>query len=127
MEFTFDINTDFKTDFKTAVTHIVRQDIEDQAEKNRLIKEVTDAYIAATGERPEPTELDELASWAYFGYKGLTDRKKIEIKVTLSGEYKKARAEGICGYCGGEIAEEHRAHFHREHIVICGKCKKEGV
>jgi hypothetical protein len=123
--YTFDTSSDYKTLFKTAVTHIVRQDIEDIAEKNRLITEVTDAYIAATGERPEVSELDELASWAYFGYKGLTDRKKIEIKVTLSGEYKKAREEGICGYCGNGLGE--RAHFHREHIVVCGSCKKEGV
>jgi hypothetical protein len=115
----------YKNEFRTAVTHIVRQDIEDQAKKNRLITEVTDAYIAATGERPEPSELDELASWAYFGYKGLTDRKKIEIKVTLGGEYRKAREEGICGYCGDETGA--RAHFHREHIVVCESCKKEGV
>jgi hypothetical protein len=123
--YTFDTSSDYKTAFKVAVTNIVRQDIEDIAKKNQLITEVTDAYIAATGERPEVSELDELASWAYFGYKGLTDRKKIEIKVTLSGEYKKAREEGVCGYCGNRLGE--RTHFHREHIVVCGSCKKEGV
>lgn len=127
MEFIFSKESDHKTEFKNAVTRIVRQDNEDQAEKNRLIQCVTDAYIAATGERPEPSELDELSSWAYFGYKGLTERKKREVKISLQGEYRQARSEGVCAYCGDVINDGQRAHFHREYIVICGNCKKEGV
>jgi hypothetical protein len=72
--------TDYKTEFKNAVIRIVRQDIEDATVKNTLVQEVTDAYTAATGERPDPRELDELASWLIFGRKGLSQRKKIEIK-----------------------------------------------
>ncbi|MBW3113506.1 hypothetical protein KYJ26_16755 [Bacillus sp. MCCB 382] len=72
--------TDYKTEFKNAVIRIVRQDIEDASVKNTLVQEVTDAYTAATGERPDPRELDELASWLIFGRKGLSQRKKIEIK-----------------------------------------------
>jgi hypothetical protein len=74
------------TDFKTAVTRIVRQDIEDINVKNKLIQEVTDAYTAATGKRPDPREMDELASWLIFGRKGLSQRKKIEIKAYEEAE-----------------------------------------
>jgi DNA-directed RNA polymerase subunit RPC12/RpoP len=124
---TYTFSANHKEEFKMAVCNIVRRDVKEMAEKNRLITEVTDAYIYATGERPENSELDELSSWAYFGYKGLTNRKKTEIKVSLSTEYKKARAEGRCNYCGSKIPEGNKAHFDREYIVICGKCKKEGV
>lgn len=85
-EFTFDINSDYKTDFKNAVTRIVRQDSEDHAEKNRIVKGVTDAYISETGERPEHREMDELSSWLIFGKKGVSVRKKMEIKALEEAE-----------------------------------------
>lgn len=78
--------TDYKTEFKNAVTRIVRQDIEDLSVKNTLVQEVTDAYTAATGERPDPREMDELASWLIFGRKGLSQRKRIEIKAYEEAE-----------------------------------------
>lgn len=77
---------DYKTEFKNAVTRIVRQDHEGKAEKNRIVKEVTDAYIAATGERPESRELDDLSSWLIFGRKGVSVRKKMEIKSLEEAE-----------------------------------------
>lgn len=86
MEFTFDKDTDYKSDFKNAVTRIVRQDHEDFTEKRRLIQEAADAYIAATGERPESRELDDLASWLIFGRKGVSVRKKMEIKSLEEAE-----------------------------------------
>lgn len=124
---TFDFTGDFKTKFKEASTRIVRQDIENQTEKNRLIQDVTDAYIAATGERPESRELDELASWAYFGYKGLTENKRGEVKVSLHGEYVKARRENACGYCGKELIQGEKAKFDREYLVLCKTCSDSGV
>lgn len=86
MTFTFSKNTDYKTDFKVAVTRIVRQDTEDLAAKNAIIQEVTDAYTAATEERPDMRELDELSSWLIFGKKGVSQRKKIEIKALEEAE-----------------------------------------
>lgn len=83
--------TDYKTEFKNAVTRIVRQEIEDAAVKNRMVQGVTDAYTAATGERPDHREMDELASWLIFGRKGLSQRKKIEIK-----SYEEAEKNGRC-------------------------------
>jgi hypothetical protein len=77
---------DYKAEFNTAVTRIVRQDIEDKAEKNRMVKEVTDAYTAATGERPDHREMDELASWLILGRKGVSVRKKMEIKSLEEAE-----------------------------------------
>jgi hypothetical protein len=82
----FSKDSDFKTEFKTAVTRIVRQDHEDKSEKNRKVKEVTDAYTAATGERPDYREMDELASWLIFGRKGVSTRKKMEIKALEEAE-----------------------------------------
>lgn len=76
----------YKTEFKNAATRIVRQDIEDNAEKNRIVKEVTDAYTEATGERPDHREMDELASWLIFGRKGVSTRKKMEIKSLEEAE-----------------------------------------
>ena len=89
--FIFDNTTDYKTAFKTAVTRIVRQDIEDNGMKNRIVQSVTDAYLSATGERPDFRELDELANWLIFGRKGLSQRKKIEIK-----SYEEAEKNGRC-------------------------------
>lgn len=89
MAFIFSKETDYKTEFKTAVTRIVRQDNEDMSAKNEIVKNVTDAYLAATGERPDPREMDELASWLIFGRKGVSQRKKIEIKA-----YEEAQKNG---------------------------------
>lgn len=54
--------------------------------KNTLVREVTDAYVRQVGERPDPRELDELASWLIFGHKGVSMRKKIEIKALEMAE-----------------------------------------
>jgi hypothetical protein len=80
LQFIFSANSDYKADFKNAVTRIVRQDVEDQAVKNELVERVTDAYTAATGERPDVREMDELASWLIFGRRGISQRKLSEIK-----------------------------------------------
>lgn len=84
--FIFDFTGDFKTKFNRATTRIVRQDIEDFKTKNEIVQEVTDAYLAATGERPEPRELDELSSWLIFGRKGVSTRKKMEIQSLEEAE-----------------------------------------
>lgn len=86
ISFAFDENSDYKTDFKNAVTKIVSQDTADANEKNRLVKSVTDAYVAAIGERPDYREMDELSSWLIFGKKGLSIRKKMEVKVLEEAE-----------------------------------------
>ena len=86
ISFAFDENSDYKTDFKNAVTKIVSQDTTDANEKNRLVKSVTDAYVAAIGERPDYREMDELSSWLIFGKKGLSIRKKMEVKVLEEAE-----------------------------------------
>lgn len=86
MTFTFSRETDYKTEFKNAVIRIVRQDYEDNAVKNRLVNDVTEAYLAATGEHPDHRELDELSSWLIFGRKGVSQRKKIEIKALEEAE-----------------------------------------
>lgn len=82
----FEFTGDFKTKFNRATTRIVRQDNEDFAAKNRIVQEVTDAYLVATGERPEPRELDELSSWLIFGRKGVSMRKKMEIQSLEEAE-----------------------------------------
>lgn len=84
--YVFNENGDFKTEFKNAVTRIVRQDTEDYTEKNRVVQELTDAYVAATGERPDIREMDELSSWTIFGKKGVSVRKKLEIKALEEAE-----------------------------------------
>ncbi len=86
MSFAFDKNSDYKTDFKNAVTKIVSQDIMDANEKNRIVNSVTDAYVTAIGERPDYREMDELSTWLIFGRKGLSTRKKMEIKALEEAE-----------------------------------------
>lgn len=40
----------------------------------------------ATGERPDIREMDELSSWLIFGKKGVSTRKKMEIKALEEAE-----------------------------------------
>lgn len=81
MNFTFDINGDYKTEFNRAVTSIVLNDYADAAYKNALVQAVTDTYVNTTGEQPDIRELDDLSSWLIFGKKGVSVKKKIEIKA----------------------------------------------
>jgi hypothetical protein len=79
MEFKFTDN--YKSEFSRYVCEITRKPNEGKYDKNKIVKKLMDDYVEQTGERPDYRELDELASWLIFGYKGLTNRKKMEIKT----------------------------------------------
>lgn len=78
---TFVFTDDYKEEFKRYVCYITRKPNDGMAGKVEVVQELTDAYVEQVGERPDYRELDELASWLIFGYKGLTNRKKGEIKT----------------------------------------------
>ncbi|MCC2383535.1 hypothetical protein [Bacillus cereus] len=86
MMFTFDKTSDYKKEFSDTVSRIVMNDINDTEVKNEIIRDVTNTYVAEIGERPESSELGELSSWLIFGRKGLSIRKKIEVKALESLE-----------------------------------------
>ncbi|MBA4542031.1 hypothetical protein H1164_03830 [Thermoactinomyces daqus] len=77
--FSFD-KDNHREQFAKAVTRLVTDDYP-YAEKIAKIEALTEAYVLQTGKRPDPRELDELASWLIFGTKGLSLRKKNEIKA----------------------------------------------
>lgn len=91
MRIYFTKDSDYKTKFKNEVTRLVSEDSDNAAEKVRLTDELTEAYISGTGERPDSRELDELSSWLIFGKKGLTVRKKMEVKA-----FEEAKLRGVC-------------------------------
>jgi tRNA splicing endonuclease len=70
---------DYREQFKEQVNALVSNDYS-YAEKFEKIDKLTNEYIMRTDERPDPRELDELASWYIFGTKGLSLRKKREIR-----------------------------------------------
>lgn len=70
---------DYREQFKEQVNALVSNDYS-YAEKIEKINELTNDYILRTGERPDYRELDELASWLIWGPKGLSIRKKFEIR-----------------------------------------------
>lgn len=72
---------DARENFRMAVTRLVAQEIEDFAKKSAMVTELTEEYIAQSGERPDYRELDELASWLLFGPRGLSLRKRKEIQA----------------------------------------------
>ncbi|WP_178023034.1 hypothetical protein [uncultured Paenibacillus sp.] len=85
---------DYKSKFRDDVTRLVRKDFDPEIRvefAGALIK----AYTKAIGERPDLRELDELASWIIFGTKGVSTRKKIEIKAQEALE---KREEEVADY-----------------------------
>lgn len=68
MDYTFDINGDYKAQFETYVNTLITslREIGSSAISNRdvrakEIKSLTDAYVASVGQRPEPKQLERLA------------------------------------------------------------------
>ncbi|MGH1326197.1 hypothetical protein [Bacillus pretiosus] len=67
-KYTFDINGDYKTQFETYVSTLITSHRESDSEaisnrdvRAKEIKSLTDAYVEAVGERPEPKQLERLA------------------------------------------------------------------
>lgn len=44
------------------------------------------------------------------------------VKIVKTEETRKARAEGVCGYCG---VEAKRLYLNDEYEVLCRKCDSE--
>ncbi|RSL29135.1 hypothetical protein D7Z54_32920 [Salibacterium salarium] len=79
MSYTF--TDDYKKEFSRYVCVIASESTTDTAEDIAKVHRLTDDYVEQTGERPDHTELDELASLIRFGRKGLTNRKKSDVKA----------------------------------------------
>lgn len=71
----YEFTDNYKEEFKRYVNAIVCK----EGDKHD-IQRLTDDYVAKTGERPEVSEMDEISSYLIFGRKGLTNRKKSEVK-----------------------------------------------
>ncbi|HHT7127809.1 hypothetical protein [Bacillus cereus] len=68
VKYTFNINGDYKTQFETYVNTLIttRRESDSSAISNRDVRaeeinSLTDAYVEALGERPEPKQLERLA------------------------------------------------------------------
>lgn len=53
---------DYKSAFSEAVSALIAEKITDRTERMRRIAELTDEYVAATGERPDVSVLERLAN-----------------------------------------------------------------
>lgn len=98
MIYLFSKTTNYKEQFSDAVTRLVRDNDKSADEKNKAVNILIEAYVQAIGERPDLRELDELASWIIFGTKGVSTRKKIEIKAQEALE-KREEEGGDYGAC----------------------------
>lgn len=65
---------DYKSAFSEAVSAIIAEKIPDRTERMRRITELTDEYVAATGERPDGTELERLTDAVL--HEELTDQRR---------------------------------------------------
>ncbi|NGQ95476.1 hypothetical protein G3578_09960 [Brevibacillus sp. SYP-B805] len=74
-------NPDYKSAFSAAVTELVdgvrSGAIPDRTERARAIEALIDEYIASTGERPDPAELERLANAAL--HEELTDQRRNKL------------------------------------------------
>lgn len=60
-------NDDYKEQFKTYVADLCESSIEIIDDKMHRVQELNNAYIQATGERPDHIELDRLSTWMLKG------------------------------------------------------------
>lgn len=74
---------DYKAAFEQAVSNLIENRIVDIEERKKAVEDLIEEYIADTGERPDPYQLDRLASLLLYEYlEG--DRSKDKI---LNSEY----------------------------------------
>lgn len=83
-KYIFDINGDYKTQFETYVNTLITtlRESDSSAISNRdvraeEIKSLTDAYVEAVGERPEPKQIERLADLLLYEELHDTDRMKV--------------------------------------------------
>lgn len=70
----FSTTQEYKVQFEQAVDEIIDASIEDRSERMRAVEGLTDEYVIATGERPDPTQLERLTD--YILREELTDKTK---------------------------------------------------
>lgn len=54
---------DFKATFEAAVNELINEYIEDRTARMCAIQALTDEYVIATGERPDPAQLERLTDY----------------------------------------------------------------
>jgi hypothetical protein len=96
------INGDYKTKFKTIIDDLFARakrgepELADRQSRMQLIEALTNAYITQTGERPDHTQLDRLATLILR--EELTDKDRMKMRKNeypiMSDEQLARRQEG---------------------------------
>lgn len=75
----FNPTEDYKAEFEAAVNELINEYIEDRTARMCAIQALTDEYVIATGERPDPAQLERLTD--YVLREELTDMRKNKARV----------------------------------------------
>lgn len=113
MDYVFDITGDYKTQFETYVNTLIiaHRESDSQAISNRdvraeEIKLLTDAYVEAVGERPEPKQLERLADLLLYEELGDTHPDKMaREEYPIMSDHQLARRHS--GEVSMKVAEEY--------------------
>lgn len=59
----FNPTKDYKAQFEAAVNELINECIENRTDRISAIQSLTDEYVLATGERPDPAQLERLTDY----------------------------------------------------------------
>ncbi|OUA56835.1 hypothetical protein [Bacillus thuringiensis] len=113
MNYTFDINGDYKTQFETYVNTLITSLRESDFDviSNRdvcakEIKSLIDAYVGTVGERPEPKQLERLANLLLYEELNDTHPDKITLaEYPIMSDHQLSRRHS--GEVSMKVAEEY--------------------